>query len=446
MASSAYLRHADRLAAAITTGRMPPGHRLPPLRHYAFDEGIAFSTAARVYAELRRRGLVSGEVGRGTFVRAAAPRPSLPEPDREAVIDLEFNSTSVLASDLGALGHALAQVASSSSLASATGAASATSRWLRTDLLAVHLSRPGWRVQPEHILSAASGRQAIAAALSALAQPGQPVGLEELTYPMTKTLARRFGFKAVPLAMDQEGVVPEELIRVHKEAGVRVFYLQPTLQNPLGLTMGETRRLEIAEILKRYNMLAVEDQVYSFLATNAPLPLAALAPENVVLVDSFSKRGFSGLSAGLLHVESVALRSRLVVSLREGAWLASPVVLAVLSNLLEAGVIARLEHQKRAEALARQELLRTILAGFDVHADPRTYHAWLRLPRDWRSEPFCTASLQAGVAVTPGANFAVHPGHAPDAVRLAFSAVDQEDFRTALETLRTILTGQPMPI
>jgi DNA-binding transcriptional MocR family regulator len=413
------------------------------LRRYAFDEGIAFSTAARVYAELTRRGLVSGEVGRGTFVRASAPRPHLAEPDRKAVVDLEFNSTTVADSDLGVLADALTQVARSSALATASGAAAAKSRWLRTDLLAAHLSRPGWRVEPEYLLSAAGGRQAIAATLSALAEPGKPVGLEALTYPMAKTLAQRLGLMTLPLTMDGEGVVPEALIRANKEAGVRVIYLQPTLHNPLGVTMGETRRQEIAEILERNGMFAVEDQVYGFLASNAPLPLAALAPENVVLIDSFSKRGFSGLSAGLLYAVPAALRSRLVASLREGAWLASPFILSVLSALLEAGTFPGLEQRKRAEAATRQDLLRAGLDGFDIQADPRTYHAWLRLPSPWRSEPFCAASLHAGVAVTPGTNFAVQPGHAPDAVRLAFSAIDLEEFRTALETLRAILTRRP---
>lgn len=438
-----YLRHADRLAEEIAAGRLRPGHRLPPLRRYAFETGIAFSTAARVYTELTRRGLVSGEVGRGTFVRASAPAPRLAEPDRAAVIDLEFNSTTVAASDLGVLADALTDVARSPSLATAFAAASATSHSLRRDLLADHLSRAGWRVEPKHLLSAAGGRQAIAGVLSALCEPGRPIGMEALTYPMTKTLAKRLGFSTVPIALDAEGIVPEALVRAHDEAGIRVVYLQPTLHNPLGVTMGETRRHEIAAILKRYDILAVEDHVYGFLAADAPLPLAALAPDNVVLVDSFSKRGFSGLSVGFVHAASAELRGRVATSLREGAWLAPPVALAILSAVLEAGALAGLEQRKRTEAAVRQGILRTILPNFDVQSDPRTFHAWLRLPPPWRSEPFCAAALAAGVAVTPGANFAVQPGYAPDAVRLAFSAVGREAFELALVALRTLLIGGP---
>src|SRR5258708_12188327 len=65
-----YRAVADALAADITSGKLSPGMRLPPQRTFAYEHGFAVSTASRVYAELVRRGLVIGAVGRGTFVRA----------------------------------------------------------------------------------------------------------------------------------------------------------------------------------------------------------------------------------------------------------------------------------------------------------------------------------------------------------------------------------------
>ena len=83
---------ADALAADIEAGRLRPGERLPPQRRFARQRGLANSTAARVYGELVRRGLAVGEVGRGTFVRAAKPppEPALAEPG-DARVDLELN-------------------------------------------------------------------------------------------------------------------------------------------------------------------------------------------------------------------------------------------------------------------------------------------------------------------------------------------------------------------
>src|SRR5438270_9878633 len=95
MSKFEYLRLADAVASEIANGGLKPGDRLPPQRSFAYQRKIAVSTASRVYTELLRRGLVIGEVGRGTFVSgqanghqqsfAAAVEP------RGAKIDLEIN-------------------------------------------------------------------------------------------------------------------------------------------------------------------------------------------------------------------------------------------------------------------------------------------------------------------------------------------------------------------
>jgi hypothetical protein len=55
MTATEYVGLVDELAAAIATGRLKPGDRLLPQRVFAYEKGIAASTAGRVYAELRRR-------------------------------------------------------------------------------------------------------------------------------------------------------------------------------------------------------------------------------------------------------------------------------------------------------------------------------------------------------------------------------------------------------
>src|SRR4249920_432441 len=88
----AYAQLADSIAADIAAGRLKPGDRLPPQRSFAYERKIAVSTASRVYTELLRRGLVVGEVGRGTFISGQARRgfTALTE-SRGARIDLEVN-------------------------------------------------------------------------------------------------------------------------------------------------------------------------------------------------------------------------------------------------------------------------------------------------------------------------------------------------------------------
>src|SRR6201985_2965988 len=92
MSKSEYLKLADTIAAEIADGTLKPGDPLPPQRNFAYERKIAVSTASRVYTELLRRGLVVGEVGRGTFISGDARR-GVTAPNELSGIptDLEFN-------------------------------------------------------------------------------------------------------------------------------------------------------------------------------------------------------------------------------------------------------------------------------------------------------------------------------------------------------------------
>ena len=92
MSKFEYLKLADAVASEIANGALKPGDRLPPQRSFAYQRKIAVSTASRVYTELLRRGLVVGEVGRGTFVSGETRRGvAMPIEPRGARIDLEVN-------------------------------------------------------------------------------------------------------------------------------------------------------------------------------------------------------------------------------------------------------------------------------------------------------------------------------------------------------------------
>src|SRR5438876_10516528 len=105
-----YRAIAEALAADIRGGRLPPGSRLPTHRDLAYRLHVTVGTVSRAYAEAERRGLIGGEIGRGTFVRArseAAPAATVPAADGE--IDFAINVVSTggesqaLAETLGAL-------------------------------------------------------------------------------------------------------------------------------------------------------------------------------------------------------------------------------------------------------------------------------------------------------------------------------------------------------
>src|ERR1700748_1814056 len=152
MSKSAYLKLADTLAAEIADGSLKPGDRLPPQRSFAYERKIAVSTASRVYAELLRRGLVVGEVGRGTFISGDNKRGvAAPGEPRGIRIDLEFNypmlpdQTALIAKSLDGLEKPAALDAA---LRQATSVGTPALR----SAAAAYLSQAAWSPSPEQLV------------------------------------------------------------------------------------------------------------------------------------------------------------------------------------------------------------------------------------------------------------------------------------------------------
>jgi DNA-binding transcriptional MocR family regulator len=435
---------ADGLAAEIAEGRLRPGDRLPPQREFAFRRGIAPSTAARAYAELRRRGLVAGEVGRGTYVRldGGGAGSGFGEPREGGLIDLEL-VVPVLPEQGAMLGAALTSLAGrADALRASLGPAATAGDAARRATAAAGLARPGWAPDPGGIRFAGNGRQGLAGALATLAPPGARVGFDALTYPAAKAVASRLGLVPVPIALDEQGMRPDALEEACR-GGLAAIYVQPTLQNPLGPTMPNARREQIAEALRRHDVVAVEDAVYAFLDAEAPPPLAAYAPERVIHVDSLSKRVGPGCSLGIIAAPPGPIAEQLGRALRTGAWGAMALPLEIGLSLIADGSTARLEATKRADAARRQDIAEEALRGLRIRRGNGGYHLWLELPAGWRAESFAGAALRRGVVVTPASAFAVGAAHAPPAVRVALASPSPDRLREGLAILAQLAAAGP---
>ncbi|MEU3458877.1 PLP-dependent aminotransferase family protein [Streptomyces sp. NPDC006733] len=436
-----YRAVADAVAAEIAAGRLRPGDRLATQRAFARERGIADSTANRVYRELARRGLVVGEVGRGTFVRAAprTPGPALAEP-AAAPVDLELNYP-VVAGQTALLGEGLGRLLRTDVLGDALRPVGPAGTPPAREAAAALLARDGWSPDPARVLFAGNGRQAIAAAVAALVPTGGRLGVEALTYPVVKAVAARLGVTLVPLAQDADGLLPDALLAAHRSAPLAAVYLQPTLHNPLATTMPRRRRAELADVLHRTGVHAVEDTIWAFLREGPP-PLAAWAPEHTVLVDSLSKRLAPGLTTGFA-VTPAALTERVATALRSGAWTAAGFALDAATGWMTDGTVAAVGRAKREDVALRQSIAARQLAGFPVRTAPSCYFVWWELPEPWRAETFVAAAARRGIAVTPGAAFAVGAHSAPNAVRVALASPPPDTLAAALAALAAVAAVSP---
>jgi DNA-binding transcriptional MocR family regulator len=211
------------------------------------------------------------------------------------------------------------------------------------------------------------------------------------------------------------------------------------IQNPLGMTMSPTRRADLVRVVEKLSLPIIEDHVYGFLDDEAPL--AALAPDTCIVIDSLSKKVAPGLTLGFI-VPPRRLRESMTASVRSGGWTASGFAFAAAQRMMGDGTIAELTRLKRLDARARQKLAVDRLSGFEILTNGKCYHLWLTLPAHWRSQTFVTAAAKRDIALTPSTTFAVTPGHAPNAVRLALAAPTMDQLDTGLRTLAAMLNAR----
>lgn len=436
MAHARYKQLVDFLAAEIRAGRLAPGSRLPTHRKLASEHGLALVTASRVYAELADMGLVSGETGRGTFVRETALPPDLGV-DQHAVahdmVDLNFNYPT-LPDQAELLRAALRQLASSGDLDALLRYQPHGGRPHERAAMARHLDTRGLAVSGEQVVIVSGAQHGLAITVMALLEPGDVVAIDALSYPGFKVLADVHRIELVPIPASGNGTDLDALQALCAKRRVRAIYTMPTLHNPLGWVMSASRRRQLVAIARRHGLLIIEDGAYAFLDTGPPPPLAALAPELTVYVTGLAKSVATGLRIGLVAapLEWVPKLERLI---RATTWNTPGALTAIACNWLEDGTVTRLEEEKRRDAMARQAIAADVFAGLRWQRHPASYFFWLPLPEEVRADELTMALLRDHISVSTAEPFSTSK-HVPHAIRLALGSVDTATLRTALQVVR----------
>lgn len=439
MPRARYKSLVDAFAADIRSGRLAPGTRLPTHRELANQEKLALVTASRVYAELQAMGLVTGEAGRGTFVRETSllPNHGVDQPDVAAgVLDLNFNYPA-LPGQADLLRHGLRQLALSGDLEAHLRYQPHAGRHHERASVAGHLRLRGLQVQPEQVLLVSGAQHGLAVTLMALLKPGDVVAADALTYSGFKVLAQALHLELAPIAATECGPDLDALQALCRRRPVRAVYSMPTLHNPLGWVQSATWRDRLVAIARQHGLLIIEDGAYAFLASDPPPPLAQLAPERTVYVSGLSKSIATGLRVGFVAAPADRVPA-IERTIRATTWNTPGVMTAIACAWLDDGTVATLEAQKRADARARQALARELLAGLHYISHPASYFLWLPLGEDARADQIAVALMQEQVAVSTAEPFAI-TGNVPHAIRLALGSVDLPSLRTALSAVRRVV-------
>lgn len=418
-----YLAIAEALASDIRNSQLNPGDRLPTHRDLAYRLGVTVGTVSRAYAEAERRGLIGGEVGRGTFVRPdARRRKALPVADLEAplglpqIIDLSVNIATPMTSD-AILAETLAEISRRPGIARLMDYHPHAGMASHREAGAQWLTEFGFPIEPERVIVTAGGQHAMTAALGAITEPGDVVLAESLTYPGVKRLADFLRLRLHGIAMDSDGIDPEAFETACRTLNPKALYCVTNLQNPTAIVVPVERRRAIAGIARRFGVKIVEDDVYGFLLDqDAPPALCSFVPELGHYFTSLSKSMSPGLRVGYLALPTGS-RDDFTQVVRSTTWMATPLTAEIGADWIRNGIGRELVNGHRAEAIERQKIARRILGRHELSAELRCYHLWLQLPEPWSAEAFALELRMRGVAVSPAGSFAT-TRNAPSAIRL----------------------------
>ena len=386
-------------------------------------------------------GLVSGETGRGTFVKEALPRGQ--GIDLHAwsadTVDLNFNNPS-LPDQADLLRAALRQLAAAGDLEALLRYQPHGGREHERATAARHLASRGLAASAETVLLVSGAQHGLTTTAMALLEPGDVVAVDALTYPGFKLAAEANRLELAPIPAAGNGPDLDALAALCKRRRVRAVYTMPTLHNPLGWVMSATRRRELVAIARRHGLMLIEDAAYAFLAEGAPPPLASLAPETTVYVSSLSKSVATGLRVGFVCAPREWV-PKLERAIRATTWNTPATMTAIACGWIEDGSVARLEADKRRDAALRQSLPLKSCGGLKRIGHPASYFVWLPLPLEVRADAIAMALMREQISVSTAHPFATS-AHVPHAIRLALGSVSLSTLKRSLETVARIVADQ----
>ncbi|MGE0802154.1 MAG: PLP-dependent aminotransferase family protein [Lautropia sp.] len=433
-----YRQIAKALANDIRAGVLGPGMLLPPHRDLAAVLGVTVSTVTKAYKEVARLNLVTAHARGGTRVirrTAAVPGWGGTRHHDPAMVDLASNS---VGTDryLLELATALPSLSSSARFGDLQEYSPVAGHPHYREVVSGWLAERGVQTRSDRIVITGGAHQALAAILAALAQDAVTLIAEELTYAPLQPLARSLRLRLEPVAMDADGLDPDDLERVCRRVRRPALFVTPNLNNPTTATLAPARRRAIVRTARRHDVRIVEDDVFALLAERPLPPFAAMAPERVFHFSSFAKAVAPGLRMGFACAPDPELADRVSSAVGLSTRMAPPLDAELACQWLADGTLERVVNANRTELAARVALARRVLDRFALRSGRFGPHLWLSLPPGLDEDTAVRSAAAAGVLVLPSREFSIR-GTACHALRLTLTAPrTREALGRGLERLR----------
>lgn len=432
---------ATRISRLADTGALPPGLRLPAERELAAALSVSRNTVAGAYQLLRDEGMAESRQGAGTRIVPHRTTPAAVHradgffagllEDSELTADLTLASVDCAPTVAAALTDPMTMLDAGTlrSVTDTTGYFPYGVPVLRA-AFAAHLTRRlGLPTNPQQVIVTTGCQQAIDLLIRSEVLPGQPVAVEDPTFPGALDALHRAGARVIGIPADEGTDLDrlENVVRTHRPA---LVYLIPAHHNPTGLVMPASQRARIVRLAAEHpQTLFVEDLTLAELPLRdapQPLPLAAIDQNlpNMIAVGSLSKVYWGGARTGFIRAGS-GLIGRMGAA-KAATDLGSPAVpQAIMATLLDGyhdDIVKWRTDSNRIRHDALTSALKQHLPRWTWPAPDGGLSLWVELPGHADGGVFAQTALRHGVAVVPGRLLSVTGSASAAAhIRIAFT-------------------------
>lgn len=293
------------------------------------------------------------------------------------------------------------------------------------------------------ILVTIGATEALSATLTAILEPGDTVLLPAPAYPGYEPIANLVGASIVEIDTTANDFVltPDMLEKAIIEQGDKVKAVllnYPT--NPTGVTYSREQIKGLAEVLKKYEVFVVSDEVYSEL-TYSPAPHVSIAeylPEQTILINGLSKsHAMTGWRIGLIFAPA-NFTAQLIKSHQYLVTAAATMAQFAAIEALSAGKDDALP--MRAEYIKRRDYIidKMSALGFKIIKPDGAFYIFAKIPAGYEQDSFkfCQDfAREKAVAFIPGVAFGKYgEGY----VRLSYAA-SMETISTAMDRLKAFM-------
>jgi 2-aminoadipate transaminase len=299
----------------------------------------------------------------------------------------------------------------------------------------------------DEILITSGSLQALDLVNGALLARGDTVIIEEDCYQGTINRYTRLGVTPVGIPLDRDGMRMDALANAldelkHKGVRPKFIYTIPTVQNPTGTILPESRRAEMLRLAEAHGVPIFEDDCYCDLIWSGERPPAIHAMSrtaNVIHIGSFSKSIAPALRVGYIVAPWAILSRMLPLKTDAGSGALEQMV---LSEYCTPHFNQHIPVLRKALRRKLETLMESLNEHFGTAAEfdePKGgIFLWVKLPDNVDTLKLYQPALKAGVAINPGPEWSVNKEHSRSRMRLCFASPSHEDIRAGIAVLADV--------